>query len=329
IKDASKTSIEVRNALMDAAPRVTDDLLLLTLKRQPALEGWHMAQAMLANSPLRAGVMTELAKTDYYPFYKALVQAGQTGGLNTRQIMEMDYAHYLTSQYRDLDELLQLQFDLEEEGDENWTEVEQQLLQLDYLLSEKDKALMLTAKGDLLAAQNELANCTTEEEDYCDIISTMLSIQINGMSSEGLPSASVAELQSATSFEGHKMKGTAAQLLAFWNLGNYEELLELPEGPGLRAAKIPALEDVEIKNLAVNPNPASEAIYINYLLPDGWEHAQIQVYDNTGKMIEQFNASQFNGIIEMNGKELSAGIYTIELIADKIKIGTTKLTVVH
>jgi len=329
IKDASKTSIEVRNALMDAAPRVTDDLLLLTLKRQPALEGWHMAQAMLANSPLRASVMTELAKTDYYPFYKALVQAGQTGGLNTRQIMEMDYANYVTLQHRDLDELLQMQFDLEEEDDENWSEVEQQLLLLDYLLSNKDKALILAAKGDLIAAQNELANCPSEESDYCDVISTTLTIQLNGMASEGLPANAVSDLQTVTSVSSHKMKGTASQLLAFWNQGSYEELLELPEGPRLRAAKIPALEDVEIKNLAVNPNPASDAIYINYLLPDGWEQAQIQVYDNTGKMIEQFNASQFNGIIEMNGKELSAGIYTIELIADKIKIGTTKLTLVH
>lgn len=328
VQNASKTSIEVRNALMDAAPRVTDDILLMTLKRQPALEGWHMAQAMLANSPLRAGVMTELAKTDYYPFFKALVQAGQTGGLTTRQIMEMDYAHYLTAQHRDLDELLQLQFDLEEE-EENWTEVEQQLLTLDYLLSDKDKALMEVAKGDFIAAQNALGTCKTEEPDYCDVISSTLETQTNGMSSEGLPTNVVADLQAVSAIPDHKMKGTAEQLLAFWNEGTYIELLELPEGPGLRAARIPALEEVEIKMLGVNPNPANSTIYINYLLPDGWEEASITVYDNTGKIVAQFNASQFNGIIEMNGKEMSAGIYTVELIADKIKISTTKLTVVH
>ena len=329
ISDASKTSIEVRNALMDAAPSVTDDLLIMTLNRQPALLGWHMAQAMLANSPLRAAVLAELAQTDYYPYYKSLVYAGQTGGLTARQIMEMDYANYRTEQYLGLDELLQLQFNLEEEGDENWVEVEQDLSTLAYLLSEKDKALILAAKGDLLSAKNELLNCTSDEADYCDVISAVFEMQINGMTNQGLSTRTVNELQNVATDAGHKMKGTASQLLAFWNIGGFEEFLELPVGAGLRAAKVPALENLEIKNIAVNPNPASDNFYINYLLPDGCEEAVIHVYDHAGKMIAIFNTIQFNGVIEMSGKNLSPGIYTIDLVANNIKIDTAKLTVIQ
>jgi hypothetical protein len=329
LMDASKTSIEVRNALMDAAPKVTDELLLLALKRQPQLEGWHMAQAMLANSPLRASVMNELAKSDYYPFYKALVQAGQSGGLTTRQLMEMDYAHFISSQHYDFDQLLQIQMNFEESEIGNWENLETQLATLDFMLTPSDKAQLALSKGDLNEAASQLSNCGTEENDYCECISVALELAQNGMTSTGLPNNIVSDLQNIASTSGHKMQATAELLLEFWGLGVYKELLELPEGASLRSTRIPKLEEIEIKSLGVNPNPADGIVYINYLLPDGWVKAEITVYDYLGKVSSKFDASQFDGIIEFDGQLLPAGVYLIELEVDNIKISSTKLTLVH
>jgi hypothetical protein len=328
IKDPTKTSIEVRNALMDAAPKVTDDNLLYALKRIPALEGWHMAQAMLANSPLRASVLAELAKTDYYPYYKALVNAGQTGGLTTRQLMEMDYAHYITLQQQDLDELIRQQMDVEEDQ-ENWSALAQNLSSIPYMISPKDQALFYGAQGDYNAARMELANCAADDDDYCAIISMALDIEESGMDSKGLMPSTQAALQQIAARNDHKMNATATQLLAFWGEATFAEFLSLPEGGNLKAMRLPVLEEVEVKNLAVNPNPSSGAMFINYLLPEGWEKAELRVYDVMGKLIATYNAAQYYGIIEMSAAKMAEGIYTIELVVDNIKTGSTKFSVIH
>jgi hypothetical protein len=149
------------------------------------------------------------------------------------------------------------------------------------------------------------------------------------MGNQGLTSEIARDLREITNVPGHKMKGTAEQLLAFWNEGIYEELLELPLNGRSKAMRIPKLEDIEIENLTVNPNPTNGAFYVNYLLPEGWEEATLIVYDNTGKVVSRYDASQFNGIIEMDGKELPSGFYTVVLNVDAVKLATTKLTILH
>lgn len=328
LQDARKSSIEVRNALMDAAPKVTDDLLVMALRRQPVLEGWHMAQAMLANSPLRAGVMAELKQTDYFPFYIALVEAGQLGGLTTRQLMEMDYAHYLTGQHQEMDELHRVLFNFEEE-EFDWNTFFQTNAEVDYLLTPVELAQLRAAEGDYAAARDLLTYCTGDELDYCDVVTLGLDMEESGMSETGLPNGVQSQLTTVAENPAHRMNATAGKLLEFWGNGANEEFLALPEGGTLKSNRISKLAEVELENLTISPNPAQGTVYAAYKLPEGWEKAQLIVYDNLGKKVADFNLAKFQGIVEMDTRQWSAGIHLIELRVDGIKTASSKLTVLH
>lgn len=109
---------------------------------------------------------------------------------------------------------------------------------------------------------------------------------------------------------------------------SYDEFLEVPNST-LRSARIARHDTPEIKMLAAYPNPARDILNISYILPQGCDKSNIIVYDVQGKQMHNFNGGQYNGIIALDGGKMPNGIYTIELIVDKLKIATTKLEIHH
>lgn len=328
IQDPSKTSIEVRNALMDAAPRVADELLIAALHRTPAMDGWHMAQALLANSPLKASVLADLERTDYLEFYKILVNNNQPNGLSTRTLMAMDATHYRSEQDNAKDDLIR-SYAGDYEETTYWPELIQATNDFAYCIQPWEKAAIQMEKGDFIAAGNTLSNCDSDPA-RCEMLELALTMQQGGMASSGLTPAQQSELSSIAADPTNLMNATASLMLEFWGGTPYVEFLALPEGNEPKSQRIKGSTDVvEIQTINVFPNPANDNLRFTCLLPSEAESATLTIYNPQGQIVEVMNARQANGIFELNTKEWAAGIYLAELVADGIKLGTTSVSIIH
>jgi hypothetical protein len=328
ILDPTKSSIEVRNALMDAAPRVADQLLIAALHRSPEMDGWHMAQALLANSPLKAAVLADLENTDYLEFYKILVNNNQPNGLSTRTLMAMDATHYRSEQDNSKDDLLR-SYAGDYEEVTFWPELIQASNDFAYCIQPWEKAAIFMEKGDFVSANAVLANCNIDPA-RCQMLELALAMQENGMSSTGLTAPIQSELSVIASDPENLMNATASLMLEFWGGSSYLEFLALPEGAEPRTQRVKGNGDIlEIQNINVFPNPANDNIRFTCLLPLEAESAVLTIYNPQGQIIVTLNARQENGIFELNTKEWASGIYLADLVADGIKLGTSSVCIIH
>jgi len=94
IDDEFVSSFDLRNELLLASPRVTDRVLIEAIERDPAMNPWHIAQVLLANSPLPQNVLTALSRSDFDDYYKELVEDGQNGGVSYTMIMESELSYF-------------------------------------------------------------------------------------------------------------------------------------------------------------------------------------------------------------------------------------------
>ncbi len=90
VNDPTLSSLEVRNALLNCSPYVSDSLFQLTFDRVPELSPWHMAQVLLANSPLSLRVKQMMLNSGLSSYYQQLVLNGQNGGPTHKSILEAD-----------------------------------------------------------------------------------------------------------------------------------------------------------------------------------------------------------------------------------------------
>lgn len=92
------------------------------------------------------------------------------------------------------------------------------------------------------------------------------------------------------------------------------------------------LTDVELSNknsIVLNqnvPNPFAEQTTITYYLPDNVKRAQIQFFEQSGKIIKTVDLiEKGKGKLNVFANDLSNGIYTYSLIIDGNTIETKKM----
>ncbi|MBK8339183.1 MAG: hypothetical protein IPK99_03890 [Flavobacteriales bacterium] len=105
IQDSDNDSYEVRNELMLVAPSVTVEAWEEVFERIPAMNPWHIAQALLANSPLQAAVLRMLPEYDFHPYYEALVLDAQNEGTSMHNTYLGEIAHFRNQHARALGDL--------------------------------------------------------------------------------------------------------------------------------------------------------------------------------------------------------------------------------
>jgi hypothetical protein len=328
VKDPSKTSIEVRNALLDAAPTVADELLITALNRTPSMDGWHMAQALLANSPLKAAVLSELEKTNYLDFYKELVNNNQPNGLTTRTLMAMDATHYRNERDNAKNDLLR-SYAGDNENLTNWSAIIQATNDFSYTIEPWEKASIYLEKGDLIMA-NSVLNNSSSDDDRCEMLKIFLGIQQNGLEANGLSLIQKTNLETIAADPENSMNATANIILEYWGGGDYKEFLALPEGRETKAKHSKENNEIsDIKIISIYPNPSNENTRITCFLPKNAENSLLTIYNPQGQIIQILNAEQSNGALELTTKDWTAGIYYAELTADGIKLSSESFLIIH
>jgi hypothetical protein len=87
----------------------------------------------------------------------------------------------------------------------------------------------------------------------------------------------------------------------------------------------------EVKNTIhqIVPNPASGFTSINYSALDGFETAELQVFNMLGAMVKNEKLFEINGNVIISTSDLSSGVYFVNLLIDDKRVSTQKLTVVR
>lgn len=87
-------------------------------------------------------------------------------------------------------------------------------------------------------------------------------------------------------------------------------------------------EDIK-KNgkLLCRPNPFSDFTEIDYQLPEGTSHAELKIFDVTGKLVKTYSLTESSGTIQFSAKDLSPGLYSAMLFSDKMTLRMVKLMI--
>lgn len=330
IKDPYAASIDVRNALMDAAPRVSDNLLIMAIQRDPAMDGWHLAQALLANSPLKSDVRRVLEESDYNQYYKDLVETNQVGGVAPRVWMGMDLTYHTMERDLAKEDLLRL-YTGYDGGEPMWDSILQMPNQFPFCISTCDKAAILMENGNYHDAGHHLnTHCEVDSARFA-MLQIALDLLQNPDSTAALSTDQQAALQAIADDVTHAMSHTACVILEFWGGPRCERTPAMLEELEPRSQKRPkkATEFGDIKALMAFPNPASESIRVSTMLPPDCQTLVLNVYDIQGKIVATENMLSHHGMLELDCAKWSSGNYLMELIGDKIKLGTTQVVVVH
>lgn len=82
--------------------------------------------------------------------------------------------------------------------------------------------------------------------------------------------------------------------------------------------------EILIDEASFYPNPTSDQLKLKYQLPPGWKSAKIQIYDINGKLVEDFNITDFFDFIYLP-TDYNNGMYLYSLIVDDKVIKNEKI----
>lgn len=329
VYNPAHSSSDVRSALMLHAPKVSIETWAEVFKRETPLNPWHLAQALVANSPLQPEVVRMMEESGLTSFYKDLVYGAQNGGISSLTILESEMGYWKLAHSTVLYKLAAAAMDPESE------------VSLDALLAQEAehpefglplaRIGALIAKGELATARTLVDGLRANAPDAeLEVLSLRLEAEINGQTTAGLSEATISRLQELAEGEGPGMF-SARTWLNELGLANYPPRILLPTE--LRAARPIAriADDTRPELLTVYPNPSDgrQPVYVVAHLLDGMGAAEVRVFDPLGRQILAERVNNAVGITEVPTDRLSNGLYSVVLLADGLNVGSTKFQIIR
>lgn len=97
--------------------------------------------------------------------------------------------------------------------------------------------------------------------------------------------------------------------------------------PGKLNTAISGLNQSGVQNLKVYPNPATDVVIVEYLLPESVSTAKLQLLDSNGRTIKSFNVDGHSDHLSLNVNELVSGVYHYFIQYDNSRSVAKKLIV--
>lgn len=329
VKDPAHTSIQVRNKLMLVAPKASKAAWLEVFNRLSDLNAWHVAQALLANSPLEPGVKEMLDNSTLDPFYKELVEDGQNGGVSMHSIYQSEVAHFNARKTQALQAMVRKSLLSTDPADRAAT-----LAALDQYPGTSNDG----AKLALHFATNELVQARSlvdakvlaagPDLGYWQVQHLLLELKEDGLSPLDLDANKIPDLHAISNADGIG----AAQAQAWLELlgTSTTETVILPDKNKRRkeerkAASTSAVEAV----LGVYPNPSNGPVFVVYEVPYGVEIAELLVHDAQGRLIRSAKGQSSGGVLDIPENSMVSGVHVVSLYWDGILVDSAKLEVIR
>jgi hypothetical protein len=327
ILNSANDSYAVRNKLMLVAPSVTiDGWRAALITRTPALNSWHLAQALLANSPLQQEVLDMVESLPIEPFYKELVYGGQSG-VSMHSIYQSEIAHFYSEKTTALQAMVRKSL---LSGDARDIALTHARLTASKSVGEHEAHLALyLAEGDLTSTRTliDAQLQGTGDLGYWQVQDLLLTLKEESMGPQDLDGNGEQTLRGIAAAQGQGAAQAQAWLAL---LGHPEpEVVILPANSKRRKPVRERTTQGAQTMLAAYPNPSNGPVYLVYQVPKGVDQAEVMVSDAQGRLLKRERIAPKDGILEILPKELAAGVHIAALYFDGIQVGTAKLNLMR
>lgn len=321
VANPGNSSYQVRNKLMLVAPKVSSDVWRLVFDRLADMNPWHLAQALIANSPLEPEVNRMMEESELTPYYKQLVANEQGGGMNMQTIMESELAYWYSEQSQAL--VAHTALALLEDPAVSLAQAIDLHQQYPVQGSAEQIHLLRLAGGDLETARAEMNVVLADEHDaWWDMQNITLALLETG--GETLSSGQEAALQSIAAGNGLGAIAARAWLAQVQAAPTALDVIlpgtDTRSYMGGRGATTEPLPEF----LGVYPNPTKGEAYVTWHLPEGATNGDLLVQDATGRAVQRKNLAGSGGIVVLPQNQLPPGVYAVALRADGILVGVVK-----
>lgn len=327
IDDASHSSYDVRNQLMLCAPNVSSAVWEQVFGRDPAMNPWHLAQALLANTPLQPEVIRMMEDSGLDPYYQQLVRGAQGSGISQLTIMESEMGHWMNRRERALNAMamaglktgtpvaLHDALDWDEDHPQNGLPL--------------NRLGLLMASGDLAGAKDIVDDLLLDPEPDAgmEVLGMYLGLKIAGLGIQDVSTSDHARLQVIAATYGPG-QGQAQGWLEAMGEGPFRDEMILPhEQRSLSGHAAAVASPVELLAAYPNPSDGKQPVFVVVRLPEGMEQATLRVVDPTGRLVREETITRSAAIIELMPAELPNGLFAASLSAGEVQLGTAKFTI--
>ena len=330
VSDPGHSSAQVRNALQNVAPNVGTEVWEATFSRQPAMDPWHLTQALLANSPLQPEVMQLCYDSDLEDFYYNLVASAQNGQANPLSVLESAISQHAGDKAEALTDLGRLSWlDSTDVG----LAVEQLKQWHDSLPADNGPSVdagYYTATGDMaaLAALAETEQAVSATPAMWEVLERYANAEL----ATGADSLDAATVQWLTDLANDRWTIGSAQASAWLQSATgaepLEEVVILPADMQPRSGSQHGVRNRASQQsllLEVYPNPSDGPVYVVCNVPESVSKASLQIRDMNGRLVYDQPLEAGMGVAVLRAEAVAAGIYLAELRLDGIRAGQVKL----
>lgn len=330
IYNNASNSYEIRNRLMLAAPKVSREIWEQVFALDPPMNPWHLAQALIQNSPLQPEVLLMMEDNGLSPFYKQLVLGAQGDGISMLSIQESEMAHFAGEYARALNELTADALESETAGAIDdvlaWEAAHPQAgLPM-------DRIALLMAKNDLASAKTitDSYRALAEPDAGMEVLGMYLDLKVAGLDMENADAGALQRLEQIANTSGAG-QGQAQAWLETIGYATFPEEVILPHDRRAVTSESGVEEPAAQELVRAYPNPANgkEPVYMVLRLPEGMDGADVRVYDPEGRLVHQTRVAQRTGIVELPAAELANGLYAVQVTEDGVGLGASKFVVVR
>ncbi len=330
VKDPQNSSYDVRNRLMNVAPKASKEAWIAAFEREPTMNAWHITQALLANSPLEPSVLSLMARSDLAPFYQDLVRNGQNGGVSIHSIYKSELAHFYAEKSTALQAMLRKSV---LSADPAVRALASQALD-DHTTRNADAAKLALhyVANDLNAARtlvntNLLAN--GKDKDYWVVQDLLVSMKSAGQQPHQLGAGGISTLQGIAANDGIGAAEAQAWLELLGMPTKEKVILPSTNKALLRRTSAHSSPNATSSILSAYPNPSNGPVYLVYDVPEGVTQVQVLVHDATGRLAFGEVVGTKGRVLELPQHALASGLHIATLLFDGIQVGTTKVEIVR
>lgn len=329
ILDPLSESASIRNELLQISPNISDDIWQSCFDRDPAMNPWHLAQALIAASPLRSTVISMLLASDVPKPIAAVVLNGQYAGITSKEIFESDLAG-LSQDAESLRQEYLRSFFLSD--DDNLPESP---ASFDAFLATNGTIADLYIRAGMKMKMNDLTGALQVLSNGSNMIPTKyhfhpLAIALESKQTAQYPNLSAVHRQELESLAFDEEQIGASQARAMLSMVN-EETFDMDI-----SSRHAILRSQKVKNetstaplFTIQPNPANDRIWITIPDYDMSEPVLISVTDMLGRVLLSNKPMVKGGLIEMDTSQWNSGIYILEIKAGNILLGNEKVEIIR
>lgn len=323
IKNQSNSSIEVRNEMLICAPKISDEAFRQAFIRTPQMDQWHLAQVLLANSPLSPRVRQMMTTYGLEPYYRELVANGQNGSITVRAILETDMAYYAALKEYSKDGYIR--------HNTVWKEspsLTESMALLSSSNSPRDKYLLARIyleRGEYGNARNVLESCDANGPlgNECRVFEILIDSKESGQICPRFTASQELELASIANDESRPGYHHARALLGIESEPYFVQPM------GTRRSVTSALDNEYEEFIQVQPNPSNSFVRFTINLPMDYETLRVRISNSTGQCLVDQDLKMLHGLWEWDVRNVNAGVYEYELYVDGVILGADKIVIVE